>query len=327
LASHASAQSPEQFYTGKTIDFVIGYPPGGSNDTLGRLVARHLGQHIPGKPLIVPKNMPGAGSFLAVNQIFNTLPKDGTVIGIGAPTTPLDEKLGTQGVRFKTAELNWLGRLDSLINMVFMWKTSPVKTFADAQKIESTLSGTGVGSTVSIFPTVMNNVFATKFKLIMGYKGSNEAMLAVERGEVEGHSTSWTALKVAHPDWIRDKSVTVLVQFALKRHPELPDIPTAVDLARNDEERAILRAIMNATEIGTAFFTTPAVPADRIAALRRAFDATMQDPELLSEAQKINVAVSPLQGEELQKLVAEVSDLSPALLEKVRAAYTMPRTN
>jgi tripartite-type tricarboxylate transporter receptor subunit TctC len=327
LVSHASAQSPEQFYAGKTIDFVIGYPPGGSNDTLGRLVARHLGQHIPGKPLVVPKNMPGAGSFLAVNQIFNTLPKDGTVIGIGAPTTPLDEKLGTQGVRFKTAELNWLGRLDSLINMVFMWKTSPVKTFADAQKIESTLSGTGVGSTVSIFPTVMNNVFATKFKLIMGYKGSNEAMLAVERGEVEGHSTSWTALKVAHPDWIRDNSVTVLVQFALKRHPELPDVSTAVDLARNDEERTILRAIMNATEIGTAFFTAPAVPAERVAALRRAFDATMKDPELLSEAQRINVAVSPLPGEELQKLVAEVSNLSPALLDKVRAAYTMPRTN
>jgi tripartite-type tricarboxylate transporter receptor subunit TctC len=152
-------------------------------------------------------------------------------------------------------------------------------------------------------------------------------MLAVERGEVEGHSTSWTALKVAHPDWIRDKSVTVLVQFALKRHPELPDIPTAVDLARNDEERTILRAILNATEIGTAFFTTPAVPAERVTVLRRAFDATMKDPELLSEAQRINVAVSPLPGEELQKLVAEVSNLSPALLDKVRAAYTMPRTN
>src|SRR5207302_2948791 len=130
---------------------------------------------------------------------------------------------------------------------VFMWKTSPVKTIADAQRIESTLSGTGVGSTVSIFPTVMNNVLGTKFKLVMGYRGSNEAMLAVERGEVEGHSTSWTAVKVAHPDWIREKSVTVLVQFALKRHAELPDIPTAVDLARNDEERAILAAIMNAT--------------------------------------------------------------------------------
>jgi tripartite-type tricarboxylate transporter receptor subunit TctC len=327
MAGTASAQTPEQFYAGKTIDFVIGYPPGGSNDTFGRLLARHFGKHIPGKPTIVPKNQPGAGSFLAVNTIFNVAPKDGTVVGIGAPTIPLDEKLGTQGVRFKTAELNWIGRIDSLVNMVFMWKTSPVKTFADAQKIVSTLSGTGVGSTVSIYPTVMNNVFGTKFKLVMGYKGSNEAMLAVERGEVEGHSTSWTALKVAHPDWIRDANVAILVQFALKRHAELPDIPTAVDLARNDEERAILSALMNATEVGTAFFTTPGVPPDRLTALRRAFDAAMQDPELLAEAQRINVGVSPMTGEDLQRLVVEVSQLPPALLDKVRAAYTMPRTN
>ena len=327
LGAAASAQTPEQFYAGKTVDFVIGYPPGGSNDTLGRLVARHISKHIPGKPTVVPKNQPGAGSFLAVNTIFNVSPKDGTVIGIGAPTTPLDEKLGTQGVRFKTAELNWIGRLDSLVNIVFMWKTSPVKTFADAQKIQSTLSATGIGSTVSIYPTVMNNLFGTKFKLIMGYKGSSEAMLAVERGEAEGHSTSWTALKVAHPDWLRDKNVTILVQFALKRHAELPDIPTAVDLARNDEERAILRAIMNATEVGTAFFTTPGVPADRLTTLRRAFDATVRDPELLADAEKIHVGVSPMTGEELQTLVAEVSNLPPGLLEKVRAAYTSPRAN
>ena len=325
--TQASAQTAEEFYKGKTIDLVIGYPPGGSNDTWGRILARHLGKHVPGRPNVVPKNMPGAGSFLAVNQIFNVLPKDGTIIGIGAPTMALDEKLGSQGVRFKTAELNWIGRVDSLVNMVFMWKTSPVKTFADAQRIESTLSGTGAGSTVSIYPTVMNNVFGTKFKLIMGYRGSNEAMLAVERGEVEGHSTSWTALKVAHPDWIENKSVTLLVQFAIKRHPDLPALPTAVDLARNDEERAILGAIMNASEVGTAFFTTPGVPAGRLTALRRAFDATMKDPEFLAETQKIKLGVTPITGEELQKLVAEVSNLPPGLLEKVRVAYTVSKAN
>jgi tripartite-type tricarboxylate transporter receptor subunit TctC len=211
--------------------------------------------------------------------------------------------------------------------MGFMWKTSPVKTIADALKTESTLSGTGVGSTVSIYPTALNNVIGTKFKLVMGYKGSNEAMLAVERGEVEAHSTSWTALKVAHPDWVRDKTVSILVQFSLTRHPELPDVPTAVDLARNDEERAILSAIMNAAEVGTAFFSTPGAPADRVTALRRAFDATMKDPELLSEAERIKVGISPLTGEELQKLVADVSNLSPALLDKVRAAYSAGKTN
>src|SRR5262249_25300914 len=151
--------------------------------------------------------------------------------------------------------------------------------------------------------------------------------LAVERGEVEGHSTSWTALKVAHPDWLRDANVAILVQFALKRHAELPDIATAVELARNDEERATLSAAMNATAVGPALSTPPRAPAARLAALQRAFDATMKDPELLADAQRINVGVSPLSGEELQRLVAEVSELPPALLDKVRAAYTLPRTN
>jgi tripartite-type tricarboxylate transporter receptor subunit TctC len=320
----ASAQTPEQFYKGKTIDFLIGYPTGGSNDAYARLIANHIGKHIPGAPTVVPRNTPGAGSFLAVNRAYTTAPKDGTVLGLGAPTLAIDEKLGSEGVRFKTAQLNWIGRVDSLINIVMMWKTSPVKTIADAQKIEATLSGTGAGSTVSIYPTVLNKVIGTKFKLVMGYQGSNEAMLALERGEVEGHSTSWTAVKVAKPDWIRDKSITILVQFALKRHPELPDIPTAVDLARNDDERQLLSAIMNASEVGTSFFTTPEVSADRLTALRRAFDATMKDPDFLAEAQKVRLTVSPMTGEEVQKLVAEVSDLSPAMTDKIRAVYPTP---
>jgi len=321
----AFAQTTEQFYKGKQIELAIGYPPAGSNDVYARLLARHLGKHIPGNPTVVPQNRPGAGSFLALGYVYNVAPKDGTVIAIGAPTAPLDEKLGSQGVRFKTAEFNWIGRIDSLINIVFLWNTSPVKSVADAQRIESKLSGTGVGSTVSIYPTVMNNVLGTKFKLIMGYKGSNDAQLAVERGEVEGHSTSWTAVKVAHPTWRPEKTINIIVQFALKKHPELPEVPTVVELARNDEERQILRAVMNATEIGTAFFTAPSVPSDRVETLRRAFDATMKDPEFLAEAQRTKLTIGPLPGEELQKLVSEVSALSPALLEKVRAAYAMPK--
>jgi tripartite-type tricarboxylate transporter receptor subunit TctC len=321
----AAAQAPEDFYKGKTIDLIIGYPPAGSNDVYARLLGRHLGKHIPGKPTIVPKNMPGAGSFLALANMANVAPTDGTAIAIGAPTSALDEKLGSQGVRFKTAEFNWIGRIDSLINIVFMWHTSKVKTIADAQQIESTLSGTGAGSTVSVYPTVMNNVLGTKYKLVMGYKGSAEAQLAVERGEVDGHSTSWTAVKVGHPDWLPAKKIVIPVQFALKKHPELADVPTVVELARNDDERAVLRAVMNATEIGTAFFTTPKVPADRITALRRAFDATMKDPEFLADAEKTKLTVGPITGEELQQLVGEVANLSPAMAEKVQAAYASKR--
>jgi tripartite-type tricarboxylate transporter receptor subunit TctC len=326
LASQPSlAQTPEQFYKGRQIELAIGYPPAGSNDVYARLLARHLGKHIPGNPTVVPQNRPGAGSFLALGYMAAVAPKDGSVIAIGAPTAPLDEKLGTQGVRFKTAEFNWIGRIDSLVNIVFLWHTSPVKTFADAQQTETKLSGTGVGSTVSIYPTVTNNVLGTKFKLVMGYKGSNDAQLAVERGEAEGHSTSWTAVKVAHPTWRPGKTINIIVQFALRKHPELPEVPTVVELARNDEERLILRAVMNATEIGTAFFTTPGVPADRVQALRGAFDATMKDPEFLAEAQRTHLTTGPLPGEELQKLVTEVAALSPALLEKVKAAYAMKK--
>jgi len=326
-AGGAAAQTPEQFYKGKLLDLEIGYPTGGSNDAYGRLLANHLGRHIPGAPAIVPRNTPGAGSFLAVNRVYANLPKDGTVIALGAPTLALDERLGSQGVRFKTAELNFIGRVDSLINIVMMWKASKVKSIADAQMNVSTLSGTGAGSTVSIYPTVLNNVIGTKFKLVMGYRGSNEAMLAMERGEVEGHSTAWAAVKVAKPDWLRDKTVNIIVQFALKRHPELPDIPTAVELARNDEERAVLSAIMNASEVGTAFFTTPGIPPERLAVLRRAFDDTMKDPDFLAEAGRLRLGVSPLPGEELQKLVAQVSNLSPALLERVRAVYPAAGAN
>src|SRR5262245_44786643 len=316
--SQTSAQpAVEQFYRGKSIDVIIGYPPAGSNDTYARALARHMGKHIPGRPNIVPKNQPGAGSFLAVNTVYSVSPKDGTVLAIGAPTTALDEKLGSQGVRFKTAELNWVGRVDSLINIVFTWHTSKVKTFADAQKIESTLSGTGAGSTVSIYPTVMNNVFGTKFKIIMGYKGSADAQLAVERGETEGHSTAWVAVKVAHPDWRPSKKISILAQFSVKPHPDLTDVPTAVSLARNNEERQILTAIVAAAEIGSAFFTTPGVPADRLTALRRAFDATMRDKDFLADVEKTKLAVSPMKGEDLQQLVKQVSSLSPTMLEKV----------
>jgi tripartite-type tricarboxylate transporter receptor subunit TctC len=321
LAAPAAAQSVEEFYKGKSIDMIIGYPPAGSNDVYARLVSRHIGKHIPGNPNVIPKNMPGAGSFTALAHVYNIAAKDGLTLAIGAPTAAIDEKLGTRAVRFKTADFNWIGRVDSLINMVFLWHTSPVKTFADAQKMESKLSGTGVGSTVSVYPLVTNNVLGTKFKLIMGYKGSAHAQLAVERGEVEGHSTSWTAVKVGHPDWYPSKKINIIVQYGLKRHPELPDVPTVVEMARTDEERAILSAVMNATEIGTAFFTTPGVPAERVTALRRAFDAMTKDPEFIAEANKTKLTLGPITGEELQKLIGDVASLQGDLLAKVKASY------
>lgn len=321
VAGAAQAQAPADFYKGKTVEFLIGYATGGSNDTYSRMIAQHMGKHIPGNPTVVVRNQPGAGSFLAVNQIYTASPKDGTVIGLGAPTLALDEKLGNNGVRFKTAELGWVGRVSPLINMVFTWKTSPVKTIEEAMKREVTLGGTGAGSTVSIYPLVLNNVLGTKFKLVMGYKGSNEAMLAVERGEVEGHSTSYEAVRGAKPSWFKDKDIHILSQFGLKRLPELPDVPTAIETADTQEKKQILTAIMSASEIGISYFTTPKAPADRLEALRRAFDATMVDKAFVGDLEKMSMGLAPMKGEDVQKLVQDVANITPELLEKVRKAY------
>lgn len=322
----ASGQSPEDFYRGKTIDVVIGFGAGGGNDAYGRMLANHIGKHIPGRPNVVPKNMPGAGSFLAINHVYNVAPKDGTVIALGAPTMALDERIGSQGARFRSAELQWIGRVDSQIDVLFMSSTSKVKTVDDARTIEATLSSTGAGSASSNYPTVLNNVVGTRFKIILGYRGSNDAMLAMERGEAEGHSTAWNTLKAARPDWLRLKTINLIVQFALHRLPELSSVPTAIELARTDRQRQILHAIMSASEIGTAFFTTPGVPADRLSVLRRAFDTTMKDPAFLAEAAKLKFTVGPMPGEDVQKLVGVAAGISPDLAKDIAAAFVAPRS-
>lgn len=321
LAGSGKTRAATPFYKGKTIDVIIGYPPGGANDVYGRLLARYIGKYIPGDPNVVPENMPGAGSFVAVNQVYNVSPKDGTVIGLGAPTMALDEKLGNPGVRFKTEKMNWIGRINRLVNIVMEWKTSPIKSIQDAERTQSTLSGTGAGSTVSIYPTVLNHVIGTKFKLVMGYRGSRDAMLAMERGEVQGHSTAFEALKAAHPDWLAHKDVNIIVQFALTRDRELANVPTAVELAKTKDQRDILTAVLKASEIGVSVFTTPGVPQDRLAILRGAFNKAMKDPALIADAKKMRVGVAPMDGAQVQKLVADVANISPALLAKVRAVY------
>ncbi len=317
----AHAQSVESFYRGKTVNVIIGYPTAGANDLYARAVARHIGKHIPGHPTVVPRNMPGGGSLLAANHIFNVAPKDGTTLGLIVPTAPIEEKLGATNVRFKAAQFNWIGRLAATPNVTFMNASSPVKTIKDAMQREAVLGATGRSSTVAVYPTMLNHIVGTKFKLVMGYKGSAEAMLAMERGEVEGHSTTWEGVKSRAAQRLRDKSINILVQYGLKRHPELPDIPTAVELGRNGDEVAALRFFANATDVGRFILSTPATPKARIEALRRAFDAMVKDPEFVADLATQKLDLSPLTGEELQKLVEEVANISPAILEKVRGLY------
>jgi tripartite-type tricarboxylate transporter receptor subunit TctC len=319
--ARAQSQTPAQFYHGKTIDMIVGFAAGGGNDVYVRTLGRYIGKYIPGNPTVVVRNMPGAGTFLATNAVYNTLPRDGTVMALGSTTLPLDEKFGNPGVRFKTAELNWIGRIAARVDVLMMWKTSPVQNIQQALTTPSILAGTTVGSPVVMYPNLLNNVIGTKFKIVRGYEGTRAALLAMEKGEANGNSTGFEALRAIHPDWIKDGTVRVIVQFALKRDPALADVPAAVELGRTPEQTAILKAVLNSTAVGLAVFTTPGVPADRLTALRRAFDATMKDPAFAAELEKQGGDLSPLPGEELQSLVREVADLPPNLAAKAKAAY------
>ena len=321
--SGAMAQSVADFYRGKTVSVILGYPGGGSNGIYARAVARHIGRHIPGNPTVIFKSMPGAGSLVAANHLFNVAPKDGTALGLISATIPLEELLGVAGAKFKSAEFNWIGRIAPGVNMTFVKDTSPVKSIEDVYKREVILGASGRSSTVFIYPAVLANVIGAKFKMVMGYPGSSEAMLAMERGEVEGHSTSLEIVRALHPTWLSEKKITVLVQYALRRHPELKDVPASWELGRNPEEQQILKIVANATEVGKMIMATPGMPADRVEALRRAFDATMKDPEFVAEVQANRVELGPMPGEELQKLVAGLGAAPPAVIDKVKAIYPL----
>jgi tripartite-type tricarboxylate transporter receptor subunit TctC len=323
MATSAQADSIEDFYRGKTINLIIGYPTGGSNDIYARTVARHIGKHIPGHPQVMPRNMPGGGSLIAANHVFNMAPKDGTTLSLIAPTIPLEEHLGVPNVKLKTAEFNWIGRVAPSVNVTFVMSSVPVKTIQDTFKREVILGASARSSTVAIYPAVLSNVIGAKFKIVMGYKSSTASMLAMERGEVEGHSTSVEVLRAVHPDWLSEKKITPLVQYALKRHHELPNVPMSWELGRNDEEKQILRLVANATEVGKMILSTPNTPADRIKALRQAFDATMQDEAFKAELKAQRVELNPMSGEELQKLVVEVGTVPPTIIDKVKAIYPL----
>lgn len=317
----AAAQDAAAFYAGQTVRMIIGYPTGGSNDVYARAVAQHIGRHIPGSPRVIAVNMPGAGSMLAANHLYTVAPRDGSVIASVSPGIPLQGKLGYPEVRYEAGKFNWIGRMSASTSVTMVWHTAKVMTFADALSTEVTLSATGAGSTVTIYPNVMNELLKTRFKLIMGYKGSGEGMLAMQRGEVEGHSTTWEAVKAVHPDWLPKGQVRVLVQHALKRHSDLPNVPTSVELASDPDARAVMRVIMGANEIGKSYFTAPGVPPERVAALRRAFDATMKDPAFIAAVKKIRGEIDALTGEEVQTLIGEMDTMPQALFDRVKSVY------
>jgi tripartite-type tricarboxylate transporter receptor subunit TctC len=281
----ARAADPDQFYKGKTVSIYIGFAAGGAYDYFGRLVARHIGKHLPGNPTVVAVSMPGAGSLTAANYLYARAPRDGTALGVVTQTVAIEEALETPGVRYKASEFKWIGRGTSVNQVSFTFHTSKAKTVQDAMVHEIPMASTGVGSPSESYLKLLNEVAGTKFKLVGPYPVSTEAMLAMERGEVDGALTSFNTVKVTKQDWLREKKVNILVQYG-ERSAELPDVPFAVELAKTEEDKQMLSFYVSSEQVGRAFLAPPGIPPDRVATMREAYDKTMQDPELLADIEK-----------------------------------------
>jgi tripartite-type tricarboxylate transporter receptor subunit TctC len=316
----ASAQPVADFYRGKTLSMVIATSPGGDYDLRARLVARHMSRHIPGEPSIVARNMPGAVGVQAANWLATVAPRDGTVVHAIMQNMSAYQALGGSSVEFDTRKFFWVGNTTDTPNVINSWHTTGIKTIQDVMTRELVVGAPGTATSSVYYPKALNELVGTKFKIVSGYPGGNDVNLAMERGEVGGRgSNSWASWKATHPQWLAEKKVYILVQIALKRNPELPDVPTMMELAKNEDDRAVLAFLSADTPISRAYVTTPGTPPDRVAALRRAFDATMKDPAFLAEAQKANVDISPSTGEEAQKFSDLIANTPPAVVARAKA--------
>jgi tripartite-type tricarboxylate transporter receptor subunit TctC len=317
----ARAEPVEEFYRGKQIVMLVASGVGGGYDTYARVFARHVGAHIPGNPAIVPKNLPAAGGLAAANTLYSVSAKDGLTIAALTNGVAMDPLFGNPGARFDAQRFNWIGSIGKLQNICATWFTSPIRTIEAARSREVTVAAAGPTSNTVIVPNVLNALAGTKFKVVPGYEPGAGMNLAVERGEVEGVcGLSWSTIKASRPDWILGDKLHVLVQMAFDRLPELPDTPSALDLVSDAAARQVLELVLSRQEMGRPLAAPPGVPAERVAALRSAFDATMRDPEFLAEAERLRMELDPLSADEIGRILAGAYG-APA--EVVRRAATL----
>jgi tripartite-type tricarboxylate transporter receptor subunit TctC len=307
----------EDFYKGKTINFVIGSAPTGAGyDAYARLLAIHLGHHLAGRPSVIPQNMPGAGSIRATNYLYSVAPKDGTSIGMIDQAIYLSQMLGTPELKADTLKFNWVGRIGSNNAVLFAWHTAPVKRIEDALTTELIVSASGTASRLNW--TLLNSVVGTKIKIITGYKSASEGRLAVARGEVHGVSSPWFEIKVQEHEWLENKSINLLLQTGTERAADLQNVPRMTDLAKNEDDRLLLHLFSLPNSVGRSVLAPPDMRPDRVAELRAAFSAAMSDPALLADAQRARLDLEPLSGEELQLLVTANSNFPVALIQRAR---------
>ena len=317
----AAAQSVEEFYGGRTLTVYVGYSPGGGYDLYARTVARHLGEHIPGNPSVIVSNRPGAGSMLLANELYNILPQDGSVIGVFARGMPMEPLMGTPEAKFDASEFNWIGSANNEVSICVSWHTSPIKKWEDLLTTPMIVGGTGEGADTDTLPRVMNNILGTKLKLVTGYPGGNDVLLAMERGEVDGRcGYSWSSAKAAKADWLAEGKMNILMQMSTEKHADLQDVPLIMDAAKTEADRSALELIFARQEFGRPFVAPPNVPEERVAALREAFMATMQDPDFLAEAQQQDLEVNPIGGQRMGELIAKIYQAPADVVQLAREA-------
>lgn len=323
VALPAAAESVEEFYSGRQLTAVVPSSSGGSFDSYLRLMADHLGRFIPGNPKIIVQNMPGGGGVKSLNYLYAVAPKDGTYFGMPIHTTLTFGLLEPDKVRFEGPEFNWIGSMAGINDVIGVWHTSSVKSVEDARNTAVPMGATGRGGNTFVDPTIANNLLGTKFKVITGYPGANEINLAIERGELMGRASSWEGLVAQQPEWIQDKKFVSIIHIGSSRIPELAGVPNFSDLLADPDDKAVLDALTVGLTLGRALFTTPGVPADRVAALRKAFDEMVVDKDYLAEAARRGMtAHDPKPGADIQSIVAKTYKLSPAIIARAKDALT-----
>jgi tripartite-type tricarboxylate transporter receptor subunit TctC len=320
LNTQAGADEVADFYKGKTVTIIVGYSAGGGYDQYARALSRHMSKHLPGNPNFIVQNVTGAGSVNAANTLYNVSPKDGTMFGTFGRGLAMEPLIGTARVKYDATKFTWLGSGTNEVSVCATWHASPVKTWQDALKTTFTVGGEGAGSDPDTFAALVRNAFGVKLRLVTGYHGTSDIILAIERGEVDGRcGWSWSSVKATRPTWIPEKKLNYLVHMSETKAPELKHIPLISDFA-NDRQKQILRLVLSRQTMGRPFAAPPGIPEDRKQALRRAFDATLKDPAFLAEASKLKLDVNPVSGETVDKLIAELYATPKDIVEETRAA-------
>jgi tripartite-type tricarboxylate transporter receptor subunit TctC len=323
----ARAESPAtqpDGYKGKTIILITSTGAGGLYDLVARMVARHMPRHIPGKPSIIVQNMPGGGNVLATNYMYNIAPRDGTALATIHSAMPVHQVLNGHGVRYDADKFNWLGSTGPQNEAVIVWHTAGIRTLEQAKAKEVILGGTGAGSGIVIIPTVMNSLLGTKFKIVTGYRTSEDINIGMQRGEVQARAFSLGSITGQHPDWITEKKVDFLAQVGARRDKLLPDVPLLTELATSEEHRGIFRLISLTPALGQPYIAPPGVPPGRLAILRKAFDATLRDEAFLADARKLRFDVDPMDAAEVTRIVRATIAAPSDLIAKARVAAGSP---